>query len=108
MFERYRRYGADGDPRVRARVARAAEQLRGGYMAALWAMERYLRPTNAAVSARVRDLRVEMGREFGALSRLAAATLGAGLAVSARREASRFPTGRPLEPRTFLERTNWA
>jgi radical SAM superfamily enzyme YgiQ (UPF0313 family) len=108
MFERYRRYGADRDARVRARVRRAAAQLRGGYMGALWAMERYLRPTNPAVSARVGELRGEMGREFGALSRLTAASLGPVLAWSARHEASRFPRGRPLEPRTFVERTNWA
>ena len=48
MFERHRRYGEDGDARVRARVQRAAAQLRGGYSAALWAMERYLRDTNPA------------------------------------------------------------
>jgi hypothetical protein len=77
-------------------------------MGALWAMERYLRPTNPAVSARVGELRGEMGREFGALSRLTAASLGPVLAWSARHEAARFPRGRPLEPRTFVERTNWA
>ena len=108
MFDRYRRYKADADPRVRARVERAAHQLRGGYMGALWAMERYLRSTNAAVSARISDLRAEMGREFGVRSRLTGAALGSVLAWSARREASRFPGGRLLEPRTFVERTNWA
>jgi hypothetical protein len=77
-------------------------------MGALWAMEHYLRSNNSTVSARIRELRAEMGREFGALSRLTALSLGSVLAWSARRETSRFPTGRPLEPRTFVERTNWA
>jgi hypothetical protein len=108
MFDRYRRYGTDPDERVRARVERAATQLRGGYMAALWAMERYLQPTNAAVSERIGELRREMGREFGTLSRVAGAGLGSILAWKARREARRYPTGRTLEPRTFIERTRWA
>lgn len=108
MFERHRRYGADADPRIRERVERATRQLRGGYMAALWAMERYLRPTNAAVSERIRELRAEMGREFGVLSLLSGRALGSILAWAAAREASRFPAGRRLEPRTFVERTNWA
>ncbi|OFW12446.1 MAG: hypothetical protein A3F70_13305 [Acidobacteria bacterium RIFCSPLOWO2_12_FULL_67_14] len=108
MFDRYRRYRADADPLVRARAERAAGQLRGGYMAALWAMERYLQPTNPAVSERVRGLRVELGREFGALSRLSAAAVGSMVSVALRREASRYPAGRPLEPRTFVERTNGA
>ena len=98
MFDRYRRYRADADPLVRARAERAAGQLRGGYMAALWAMERYLQPTNP----------VELGREFGALSRLSAAAVGSMVSVALRREASRYPAGRPLEPRTFVERTNGA
>ncbi|MBI3049138.1 MAG: cobalamin B12-binding domain-containing protein [Acidobacteria bacterium] len=108
MFDRYRRYGADADPRVRARVERAARQLRGSYMAALWAMERCLQSTNRAVSDRIRELREEMGREFGARSRLSGAALGRLLAWAAEREAAAFPAGRPLEPRTFVERTNWA
>jgi radical SAM superfamily enzyme YgiQ (UPF0313 family) len=107
MFERYRRYRRDPDGRVRARVERAASQLRGGYMAALWAMERHLRPTNAAVARRIRELRDEMGREFGPVSRLTAACVGPLLAWTAKREARRFPSGRRLEPRTFVERTNW-
>jgi radical SAM superfamily enzyme YgiQ (UPF0313 family) len=108
MFERYRRYGRDSDARVRARVERAASQLRGGYMAALWAMERSLMPANAAVGQRVRELREEMGREFGVLSRVTGACLGSLLAWTAQREAGRFPSGRRLEPRTFVERTRWS
>ncbi len=107
MFDRYRRYRADADPRVRVRAERAAHQLRVGYMAALSAMERYLRPTNAAVSARIAELRADMGREFGVPSRLSGGALGRILAWMAQREASRFPAGRRLEPRTFVERTNW-
>lgn len=107
MYERYRHYGADADPRVRARVDRTAAQLRGGYYAALYAMERYLRPTNAVVAERIGELRAQLGHEFGAFSRVAGTALGSLLTWSASREATRFPRGRPLEPRTFVERTNW-
>jgi hypothetical protein len=108
MFERYRRYGKDADERVRARVERSAAQLGGGYAAALWAMERYLRGVNPAVSARIADLRQQIHRELGTRSRVIAAAVGPLLHMAARREATRHPAGRRLEPRTFVERTNWA
>ena len=107
MFERYRRYGKDADQRVRARVQRSAAQLRGGYAAALWAMERYLQGANPAVSARIADLRQQIHRELGAGSRVIAAAAGPLLYWAARRDARRHPTGRLREPRTFVERTNW-
>jgi hypothetical protein len=46
-------------------------------------------------------------RELGAPSRIAAAAGGPLLYLSARHEARRHPSGRHLEPRTFVERTNW-
>lgn len=104
MFERYRHYGHDADPRVRARVWRAACQLRGGYSAALWAMERYLAETNPAVSERIGALRRDVHRELGWRSRLAAALGGPFVYWSSRRDAARYPAGRPLEPRTFVDR----
>src|SRR5262249_2634394 len=107
MFDRYRQYGRDADLRVRARVTRAATELRGTYSAALWAMERYLHGVNADVSARIAGLRQDVHRELGAASRIAATVGGPLLYLSARREARRHPSGRRLEPRTFVERTNW-
>ena len=53
MFEGWKRYGQDRDARVRARFDAEADKLRQGYGAALWAMERYLRDSNAAISERV-------------------------------------------------------
>jgi hypothetical protein len=41
------------------------------------------------------------------MSRLAAHAIGPVLHWTSRREARRFPAGRRLEPRTFVERTNW-
>jgi hypothetical protein len=103
VFDRWRRYAQHGDARVRARMAAEAQQLRRGYTAALWAMERYLRDSNAAVSARVRDLRLEMERELGGMTAAVSRTLGPVLLWTARRDARRHPMGRPLEPRTFCE-----
>ena len=107
IFEGWQRYGHDSDARVRARFNAEAEQLRNGYSAALWAMERYLRDSNEAVSQRVRALRRQIEDELGGLSRIVARLGGPVLLWSARREAARYPTGRPLEPRTFVERRNW-
>ncbi len=107
MLEGWKRYGNDADPRVRARVALEARQLGTGYGAALWAMERYLRKTNRQVSERIRELRVEIEREFGTIARIADHIVGPALLWSSRREARRFPAGRQLEPRTWVDRRNW-
>ena len=104
MFDGWRRYRADDDPRVRARVAVAARQLRGGYGAALWAMEHYLRTANPVIAERIRVLRVDIEREFGLGSRLLIRCVGRLLLWSSSREARRHPGGPRLEPATFVER----
>ncbi|MCC7415647.1 MAG: cobalamin-dependent protein [Acidobacteria bacterium] len=106
-FDGWRRYGADGDARVRARFEREGAKLRQGYGAALWAMEKYLKRTNAAVSARIRELRREIERDLGGVSRLIDHTIGPVLLWSVRRDARLFPAGRALEPRTFVDRRHW-
>ncbi len=107
MYEGWRRYGQDSNARVRARVAMEANNLKRGYGAALWAMERYLRDSNRAVSERIAELRTRMESEFGVLSRIIDHAVGPFLLWSARRESLVYPDGRPLEPRTFVERRNW-
>jgi hypothetical protein len=107
MLQGWRRYHDDPDPRVRAHAARAAGHLRNGYGATLWAMEKYLRDSNREVSDRIRSLRLEVRRELGGLSRVVQNLLGPLLLWTSRREARRFPQGRLLEPRTFVERRNW-
>jgi len=107
MMQGVRQYGADHDPRVRERLASAAEQLRSSYGAALWAMEKYMRESNQAVSERIRELRLQVERELGGLSKYINHLLGPVLLWTSRREARRFPAGRPIEPRTFVERANW-
>jgi len=108
MYQRWQRYGSDADPRVRARVAVTAQQLRGGYGAALWAMERYLRSANPDVSDRIRTLRTDIEREFGVVSVAVNRALGPALLWASRREARRHPGGAVLEPRTFVERRGLA
>jgi hypothetical protein len=104
MMTRWRRYRFSADPRVRARVGVAAMQLRAGYGAALWAMERYLRRASPAVATRIRELRLETEREFGIVAAATNRLLGPVLVWSSRRESRRHPRGRVLEPRTFVER----
>jgi len=107
MLQRWKRYATHPDERVRKRLAADAAKLRGSYGAALWAMEHYLRPTNRAVAAQIRDVRLEIERELGGWSATVNRTLGPILLWSSRRDARRHPRGRRLEPRTFTERFNW-
>jgi len=59
----------------------------------LWAMERRLRRTNAAVSQQIRNLRLELQLQFGVAARLSAAFLGPLLWWTARREEKRLARG---------------
>ena len=108
MLTGWQRYRDDPDARVRARVEAEAQQLRSGQGAVLWAMEKFLRGSNPAVSDRIRDLRMEIERELGGLSSAIHRLVGPALLWSARRQARIAPTGRRLEPRTFIDRRNFA
>jgi hypothetical protein len=65
MLEGWKKYRYDPDPRVRARIRDAGRGLRGGYGAALFAMEKYLRTSNVEVSRKIRALRKDMEHELG-------------------------------------------
>ena len=104
MMRRWQRYRSDSDPRVRARVQMAATQLRTGYGAALWAMERYLRKEHPSVSERIRALRLETERELGGIAVAINRAVGPLLHWASWRNARRHPTGRRIEPQTFVER----
>ena len=107
MFDGWKRYGTTPTPAC-ARGSTSRPRSSGiGYGAALWAMETYLRDSNRAVSERIRDLRRQIERELGGLSRIIDWMIGPVLLLSARRDAAVYPTGRPLEPQTFVDRRNW-
>ena len=107
-FEGWKRYRRHADARIRARFEREAGALRVLYASALWAMDRKLRETNAAVTERIRGLRRELERALGPLAGFSAALLGPALLWTTRREERRLLRGRRYEPPTFIERTNWA
>ncbi len=106
-LEGWRRYKNDPDARVRARFAWEARSLRDGYAGALWAMERHLHGVNEALSQKIRQLRKEVGREFGFASRVVSSLVGPVLLWSARREEKRLAAGVTYEPRTIIERRRW-
>jgi radical SAM superfamily enzyme YgiQ (UPF0313 family) len=108
MLVGWRRYRRDPDARVRARVLAEGRQLARGYGAVLWAMERFLRDSQPAMSRRVGDLLEEIESATGAWSRALNRVLGPGLLWSARRDSRTAPAGRRLEPRTFVDRRNWS
>lgn len=108
MLTGWQRYRDDPDARVRARVEAEAQQLRSGQGAVLWAMEKFLRGSNPAMSDRIRELRVEIERELGGLSSAINRLAGPLLLWAARRDSRIAPKGRHLEPRTFVDRRRWA
>ena len=103
----WQRYKDHPDARVRARFEWEVRSLKSAASGLLWAMERQLRKTNAGVSFEIRTLRKELGREFGPLTRMAAA-LGPVMLWSTRREQRRLDRGVTYEPPTVIERRNWS
>ncbi len=106
-FEGWKQYRDHADARIRARFERDARALRTVYSSALWAMERKLRKTNAALSERMRSLQQDLERAFGPLSALSAGVLGPVLLFSAWREERRLAHGKTYEPPTIIERMHW-
>ena len=107
MLVSWRRYRDDPDERVRRRVRGEAARLERGHGAALWAMEKYLRDSNRAVSDRIGEVRRQVEKEIGGLAPMINRLVGPVLLWSARRDARLAPTGRRLEPQTFVDRRNW-
>ena len=64
--------------------------------------------SNETVSLEVRALRQDIGREFGFVSRAYAKLLGPFLFWSSIREDHRLARGMTREPKTIIERRNWA
>jgi radical SAM superfamily enzyme YgiQ (UPF0313 family) len=108
MLEGWRRHRNHPEARVRERFEREAAKLKHAYQAMLWAIERQIEESNAAVSEKVRMLRSEIAREFGVTARLAARLLGPLMLWTTRREEKRLQRGQTYEPATIVERRNWA
>jgi hypothetical protein len=60
--------------------------------------------TDPQAAERIRELRMQIHAELGIVSSVVARVAGPVALWTSRREAKRFPNGRPLEPRTFVER----
>ena len=91
---------------MRRRFEWEVRSLKSAASGLLWAMEHQLRKSNQGVSAQIHALRQDLGREFGPLSRMAAA-LGPLMLWSSRREQRRLARGVTYEPDTVVERRNW-
>ena len=93
---------------VRSFTASLAIRSRTTYDAALWVMEKRLKRTNASVSVRIRELRREIEHEFGGSTRLLRTLMGPFLLWMSKREDKRLARGKTYEPKTFVDRRNWA
>lgn len=108
-LEGIRRYRTHAEPRVRARFEREMKNLRTQYSALLWAMEKHIRLSNDTVADKVRELRLEVRRECGGMGSFTASWLfGPMMLWLTRREERKLAKGVTYEPRTFVERKNWA
>ena len=107
-LEGWKRYRNHPDPRVRRRFDWEVRQLKTASGPVLWAMERRLKQTNEDLSRRIRSLRREIGSEFGIVGRVVGALLGPILLWTARKEEKRLANGFTYEPKTIIERSNWA
>ncbi len=101
------RYKNHPDLRVRDRFKWETRQLTTAASACLWAMERRFRKSNEALSNRIRTLRLDIGEEFGLLTRIVAALAGPLVLWTLRRETKRLARGKTYEPPTVIERRNW-
>lgn len=108
IFQGWKRYRDSQDERVRERMKLEALKLRTTYNAALWAMEKRLKKTNAVVSQRIRSLRLEIEHEFGLATRAVRLIAGPLLVWTSKREDRQLAAGKTYEPPTFVERRNWA
>jgi len=107
-LEGWRRYRHHPEARIRERFEREVNQLRTASTACLWAMERNFRGANRILQAKIRQLRGEIEKEFGLVSKIAARLAGPLVLWAARREERRLARGKTYEPRTIVERRNWA
>jgi radical SAM superfamily enzyme YgiQ (UPF0313 family) len=108
MFRGWTRYRNYADARVRERFAREMKKLSTAYGAALWAMEREFAKVNREVSRQIASLRKQIEKESSLPARAAARLLGPVMLWTTRREEKRLSAGRTYEPRTIVERCNWA
>jgi radical SAM superfamily enzyme YgiQ (UPF0313 family) len=107
-FQGWKRYKNHPDARVRERIQRESKLLRHAWAAVLWAMEHRLRSANGPVATQIRTLRKEMEQEFGFIAAAASRVLGPVLWWTSLREDKRLSRGRQYEPRTIIDRRNWA
>jgi radical SAM superfamily enzyme YgiQ (UPF0313 family) len=107
IFNGWKRYHDHPNQRLKKIFRRKGTQLRYIYGPALWVMERFYRDTDAAMAKRMRRLRKELEREFGAAAAAATCLLGPLLYLTSRRAARLLQRGVTFEPKTYTYRRNW-
>lgn len=96
------------DARVRRRLDNDSVTIRKYGYGALWAMEQYFKDSNRHVYEMIHELRGQFEKDFGFMNKALGMVIGPILLASIRREAVRLKNGFTVEPKTFVERRNWA
>ncbi len=107
-FEGWKRFRNHPEPRIRNRFRSKVPNLRFLYPPVLWAMEKMLREKNKPIAMEIRQLRQEIEREFGFLTKLIVRLFGPVVLWIARREEKRLARGQTYEPPTIITRRRWA
>jgi radical SAM superfamily enzyme YgiQ (UPF0313 family) len=107
LLEGWKRHKNHPEARVRERYRRECLALPLAYGSGLWAMERYFRDANAPLTKKIRQLRADLGREFGFVNRLAVPLLGPVVYQLVRREERRLNRGWTYQPSMVIEKRNW-
>jgi len=102
----WKRYKNHPDQRIRQRIRLEELPLRTVFCASLWAMERMYKNKDSMLSDRMRELRIEIEKEFGLSSRIFS-MFGPIFLWAAKREEERLKQGVTYEPPTTIERKNW-
>jgi len=103
----WKRYKNDADPRIRKRFEWEVRSIRTAYSGLLWAMEKQLYRSNRAISDQIRALRLDIGAEFGIVTRTISWVLGPVALWTSRHEERRLSEGKTYEPKTIVEYRNW-
>ncbi|MFC1828727.1 B12-binding domain-containing radical SAM protein [Thermodesulfobacteriota bacterium] len=107
MLTGWQRYKNSPNTRIRNRIDREVQPLRGSWAAAVWAMRKWYQG-NKTIEKQMDDLLRDLCREFGWKTWLIAHIVGRCAIITLKREEKRLANGWTYEPPVFYEKNEAA